>query len=174
MLIIVGFERLERLMTPSLTTERLVFIGLSVVMIILSIAIFQRQMTKYDYQAAPYLNDRTQLESMRAAVQTIPPNEIIVVSDQATIISYFTGYKTVLPYHVRTEKELVSFMVDRKLTYLMVFENMTADGAFTNIFSDSGLSSLKSDFSQIGKYHSDNTTIHLYQLMKASSSFSSS
>jgi len=145
------------------TTERLVFIGLSVVIVILSVEAFQRQMIKYNDQAVPYLNDRSQLGRIREAVQVVPQNDAIVVSDQAPIISYFTGYHTIVPYHMRSEKELVGFMADRNLTYLLVLENRTADGTFANIFSTDGLASLKPDFYQLGEYHSDYSNIHLYQ-----------
>lgn len=146
------------------TTERLVFIGLSVVIVILNIVLFQQQMIENNNRAVPYLNDKSQLGKIREAVQTVPQNEAIVVSDQAPIISYFTGYQTIVPYHVRSEKELVGFMADRNLTYLMVLENRTADGAFASIFSTTGLASLKPDFYQLGEYHSDYSNIHLYQL----------
>ena len=152
----------------ALVNERLIFVGVSAIIIILSAVNFQQQLAKINDGASPFLHDRSQLAAIKTAVRSIPPNEVIVATSQAPIISYFTGYQTIVPYGVKSAKELDDFMAVRNATYLLVFENRTSEGVYKPLFGTSGLANLDANFTRLGEYHSDHSKIFLLERKGAS------
>ena len=116
--------------------------------------------------AKPFLYDKSELDVIRHAMQMVPQNQNIVTSNQAPIVSYFTDHRTIVPYGVKSEKQLVNFMHRWNVAYVLVFENNTSEGVFRPLFSTISLSTFSSDFTKLGQYHSEYSRIDLYHLRR--------
>jgi hypothetical protein len=146
--------------------EHILFVGISAAVVITNLVIFQLLLMNHINNAKPFLYDKSELDTIRHAVQMVPHNESIVTPNQAPIVSYFTDHRTIVPYDVKSEKQLVNFMHRWNVTYILVFENITSEGVSRPLFSTSSLSIFNSDFTQLAQYHSDYSRIDLYHLRR--------
>ena len=95
----------------------------------------------------------------------VPKNESIVSSAHYGNIVYFVDHKLLIPYAVSSERSLVSHMVRKDLTYLLVNENLSAVTKLAPLFSHDGLKNLDRYFQKLAEYDTDSSSkLHLYRL----------
>jgi len=66
---------------------------------------------------------------------------------------------------VTTLESLRNYMTDKKLTWLLVYENVSHTRDLESLFNKSGLRQLESDFQKVGEYTTETMAkFHLYRL----------
>ncbi len=83
--------------------------------------IFQLQLLRHINNAKSFLNDKSELGAIRTTVQMVRHNQTVVAPNRAPSSHIFSDHQTIVPYEVRIEKELVKFMNQRSIRYLLVF-----------------------------------------------------
>jgi hypothetical protein len=95
----------------------------------------------------------------------VPKNESIVSSAHYGNIIYFVDHKLLIPHAVSSERSLVSYMIPKNLTYLLVNENQSTVRKLAPLFSHDGLKNLDRYFQKLAEYSTDsNSKFHLYRL----------
>jgi hypothetical protein len=96
----------------------------------------------------------------------VPQNETIVMSYNSTsLLDFFVKSKIEIPYGVDSLESLRNYMTDKKLTWLLVYENVSHIRDLESLFNKSGLKQLESDFQKVNEYTTETMTkFHLYRL----------
>ncbi len=68
----------------------------------------------------------------------VPKNESIVTSAHERNMVYFITNKLLIPYTVSSQRSLVSYMVHKNLTYVLVYENQSTVIELTRLFNQDG------------------------------------
>ena len=100
----------------------------------------------------------------------VPQNESIVMSYNSTsLLDFFVKSKIEIPYGVTSLESLKNYMTDKKLTWLLVYENVSHTKDLQSLFNKTGLKQLESDFQKIEEYSTENMfKFHLYRLKSQS------
>jgi hypothetical protein len=105
------------------------------------------------------------IPSMTNLSRLVPKNESIVSSAYYGNMIYFVAHKLLIPYSVSSEISLVSYMVHKNLTYLLVYENHSTVKELNRLFNHEGLKNLDNDFQKLAEYTTDSDSrFHLYRL----------
>ena len=96
----------------------------------------------------------------------VPQNETIVMSYNSTsLLDFFVKSKIEIPYGVTSLESLKDYMTNKKLTWLLVYENVSHTRDLVSLFNKSGLKQLESDFQKVDEYTTETMTkFHLYRL----------
>ncbi|RPI81038.1 MAG: hypothetical protein EHM34_09195 [Nitrosopumilales archaeon] len=96
----------------------------------------------------------------------VPQNETIVMSyNETSLLDFFVKSKIEIPYGVTSLESLRNYMTDKKLTWLLVYENVSHTRELESLFNKSGLRQLESDFQIVDEYTTETMTkFHLYRL----------
>lgn len=96
----------------------------------------------------------------------VPQNETIVMSYNSTsLLDFFIKSKIVIPYGVDSLESLKNYMMEKKLTWLLVYENVSHTRDLESLFNKSGLKRLGGDFQKIDDYTTETMSkFHLYKL----------
>jgi hypothetical protein len=98
----------------------------------------------------------------------VPQNETIVMSyNSSSLLDFFVKSKIEIPNGVTSLESLKNYMNDKKLTWLLVYENVshTHTKDLDSLFNKTGLKQLESDFQKIEEYSTENMfKFHLYKL----------
>jgi hypothetical protein len=96
----------------------------------------------------------------------VPQNETIVMSYNSTsLLDYFIKSKIEIPYGVDSLESLKKYMTERKLMWLLVYENVSHTKDLESLFNKNGLKQLDSVFQKIDEYSSETMSkFHLYKL----------
>jgi hypothetical protein len=96
----------------------------------------------------------------------VPQNETIVMSYNSTsLLDFFVKSKIEIPYGVVSLESLKNYMNDKKLTWLLVYENVSHTRDLEPLFNKSGLRQLESEFQKVDEYTTETMTkFHLYRL----------
>ncbi len=139
------------------------FVLLGILIIAATLVSFEQQVPTI---ASPrsIIYDSRFIAAMNNLSSLVPDGAILVVSTNAPFVTYFTGHTARLPIGVTSEKGLINFMNDRGYMYLVVFENRSDVLQLKTLFSSKGLKSLEPTFVRIAEYHTDFSSILVYQL----------
>jgi len=96
----------------------------------------------------------------------VPQNETIVMSYNSTsLLDFFVKSKIEIPYGVTSLESLRNYMTDKKLTWLLVYENVSHIRDLESLFNKNGLKQLDSVFQKIDEYSTETMSkFHLYKL----------
>ena len=96
----------------------------------------------------------------------VPQNETIVMSYNSTsLLDFFVQSKFEIPYGVTSLESLKNYMNDKKLTWLLVYENVSHSKDLESLFNKTGLKQLESEFQKVDEYTTETMTkFHLYRL----------
>jgi hypothetical protein len=96
----------------------------------------------------------------------VPQNETIVMSYNSTsLLDYFIKSKVEIPYGVDSLESLKNYMTERKLMWLLVYENVSHTKDLESLFNKNGLKQLDSVFQKIDEYSAETMSkFHLYKL----------
>lgn len=95
--------------------------------------------------------------------QLIPPNETVVVSDNAPLSEYFSNHNTNIPRGSYSEKSLFEYMRKNNYKYLVVYVGTSEEEALKSLFSSRGLKKLNDHYNQIANYVTNSSSIYVYQ-----------
>ena len=100
----------------------------------------------------------------------VPQNKTIVMSYNSTsLLDFFVKSKIQIPIGVTSLESLKNYMNDKKLTWLLVYENVSHTGDLESLFNKTGLKQLESDFQKVDEYSTENMLkFHLYRLKSQS------
>jgi hypothetical protein len=105
------------------------------------------------------------IAAMTNISRLVPKNESIVSSAHYGNMIYFVAHKLLIPHSAFSEKSLLSYMVHKNLTYLLVYENHSTVKELTRLFKQEGLKNLDNDFQKLAEYTTDSDSkFHLYRL----------
>jgi hypothetical protein len=123
-------------------------------------------------EGAAFYFDKKFIPVMDEISAKVPQNETIVMSyDWTSLLSIFIKSKIEVPYGVTSLESLKNYMNDKKLTWLLVYENVshTHTKDLDALFNKTGLKQLDSDFQKIEEYSTENMfKFHLYRLKSQS------
>ena len=110
--------------------------------------------------------DKKFIPVMEEISAKVPQNETIVMSYNSTsLLDFFVKSKIEIPYGVTSLESLTNYMNDKKLTWLLVYENVSHTRDLESLFNKTGLKQLESDFQKIDEYTTETMTkFHLYRL----------
>lgn len=110
--------------------------------------------------------DKKFIPIMHEISAKVPQNEPIVMSYNSTsLLDYFIKSKIVIPYGVDSLESLKNYMIEKKLTWLLVYENVSHTRDLESLFNKNGLKRLGSDFQKIDEYTTETMSkFHLYKL----------
>ena len=96
----------------------------------------------------------------------VPQNKTIVMSYNSTsLLDFFVKSKIQIPIGVTSLESLKNYMNDKKLTWLLVYENVSHTGDLESVFNKTGLRKLESEFQKVDEYTTETMTkFHLYRL----------
>jgi len=114
--------------------------------------------------------DKKFIPVMEEISAKVPQNETIVMSYNSTsLFDFFVRSKIEIPYGVTSLESLTNYMNDKKLTWLLVYENVSHTKDLESLFNKTGLKQLESDFQKIEEYSTENMfKFHLYRLKSQS------
>jgi Trm5-related predicted tRNA methylase len=117
-------------------------------------------------EGAAFYFDKKFIPVMDEISAKVPQNETIVMSYNSTsLLDFFVKSKIEIPYGVTSLESLRNYMNDKKLTWLLVYENVSHTRDLESLFNKSGLRQLESDFQKIDEYTTETMTkFHLYRL----------
>jgi len=105
------------------------------------------------------------ISSMTNLSKLVPKNESIVSSSHYGDMIYFVPNQLIIPHSAFSEKSLVSYMVHKNVTYLLVYENHSTVKGLNRLFTHEGLKNLDDDFQKLAEYTTDShSRFHLYRL----------
>src|SRR4030095_4139069 len=110
--------------------------------------------------------DKKFIPVMEEISAKVPQNETIVMSYNSTsLLDFFIKSKIEIPYGVTSLESLKNYMNDKKLTWLLVYENVSHTKDLESLFNKGGLRQLESDFQKVDEYTTETVTkFHLYRL----------
>ena len=114
--------------------------------------------------------DKKFIPVMEEISAKVPQNQTIVMSYNSTsLLDFFVKSKIEIPYGVTSLESLTNYMNDKKLTWLLVYENVSHTKDLESLFNKTGLKQLESDFQKIEEYSTENMfKFHLYRLKSQS------
>jgi hypothetical protein len=117
-------------------------------------------------EGAAFYFDKKFIPVMDEISAKVPQNETIVMSYNSTsLLDFFVKSKIEIPYGVTSLESLKNYMTDKKLTWLLVYENVSHTRDLESLFNKSGLRHLESDFQKVDEYTTETMTkFHLYRL----------
>jgi len=105
------------------------------------------------------------IPAMTNLSRLVPKNESIVSSAHYGDMIYFVPHQLIIPHSAFSEKSLLSYMVHKNLTYLLVYENHSTVKELNRLFNHEGLKNLDNDFQKLAEYTTDSDSrFHLYRL----------
>lgn len=105
------------------------------------------------------------IPTMTNLSKLVPKNESIVSSAYYGDMIYFVPNQLIIPHSAFSEKSLVSSMVRKNVTYLLVYENHSTVKQLSQLFNHEGLKNLDDDFQKLAEYTTDShSRFHLYRL----------
>lgn len=121
-------------------------------------------------EGAAFYFDKKFIPVMEEISAKVPQNETIVMSyDWTSLPQIFIKSKIEIPYGVTSLESLKKYMTDKKLTWLLVYENVSHTRDLESLFNKTGLNQLESDFQKIEEYSTENMfKFHLYRLKSQS------
>ena len=121
-------------------------------------------------EGAAFYFDKKFIPVMEEISAKVPQNETIVMSyDWTSLPQIFIKSKIDVPYGVDSLESLKNYMNDKKLTWLLVYENVSHIRDLESLFNKGGLRQLESDFQKIQEYSTENMfKFHLYRLKSQS------
>ena len=110
--------------------------------------------------------DKKFIPVMEEISAKVPQNETIIMSYNSTsLLDFFVKSKIEIPYGVTSLESLTNYMNDKKLTWLLVYENVSHTKDLESLFNKTGLKQLESDFQKVDEYTTETMTkFHLYKL----------
>jgi hypothetical protein len=119
---------------------------------------------------AAFYFDKKFIPVMEKISAKVPQNETIVMSyDWTSLLQIFIKNKIVVPYGVNSLESLKNYMNDKKLKWLLVYENVSYTKGLESLFNKTGLKQLDHDFQKVGDYSTENMfKFHLYRLKSQS------
>ena len=117
-------------------------------------------------EGAAFYFDKKFIPVMEEISAKVPQNETIVMSyDWTSLLEIFIKNKIEVPYGVVSLESLKNYMNDKKLTWLLVYENVSHTKDLESLFNKTGLRQLESDFQKVDEYTTETMTkFHLYRL----------
>ena len=121
-------------------------------------------------EGAAFYFDKKFIPVMEEISAKVPQNETIIMSYNSTsLLDFFVKSKIEIPYGVTSLESLKKYMNDKKLTWLLVYENVSHTKDLESLFNKTGLKQLESDFQKIEEYSTENMfKFHLYRLKSQS------
>jgi hypothetical protein len=121
-------------------------------------------------EGAAFYFDKKFIPVMEEISSKVPQNETIVMSyDWTSLLEIFIKNKIEVPYGVVSLESLKNYMNDKKLTWLLVYENASHTKDLESLFNKTGLKQLESDFQKVDEYSTENMfKFHLYRLKSQS------
>lgn len=137
-------------------------IGLTTTIVIISLAM---SIVNIETPQFGQFYNKKFVSAMTNISRMVPQNEPIVSSDYYGNMVYFVTHKFITPYGISSEKSLVRYMVEKNLTYLLVYENHSMVKELKPLFSHDSLKKLDDDFQKLAEYTTDgHSRFHLYRL----------
>jgi len=132
-------------------------------LIFLNVSSFEEEVKSVE---GAFYFDKKFIPIMDEISSKVPQNETIVMSYNSTsLLDYFVKSKIEIPYGVTSLESLRNYMTDKKLTWLLVYENVSHIRDLESLFNKSGLRQLESDFQKVDEYTTETMTkFHLYRL----------
>ena len=117
-------------------------------------------------EGAAFYFDKKFIPVMDEISAKVPQNETIVMSyDWTSLLEIFIKNKIEVPYGVVSLESLKNYMNDKKLTWLLVYENVSHIRDLESLFNKNGLKQLDSVFQKIDEYSTETMSkFHLYKL----------
>jgi hypothetical protein len=146
----------------SLLAVAIVIVG-QLYLIFLNVSSFEEEVKSVE---GAFYFDKKFIPVMDEISARVPHNETIVMSyNSSSLLDFFVKSKIEIPYGVTSLESLKNYMSDKKLTWLLVYENVSHIRDLEYLFNKSGLRQLESDFQKENEYTTETMTkFHLYRL----------
>ena len=150
----------------SLLAVGIVIVG-QLYLIFLNVSSFEEEVKSVE---GAFYFDKKFIPVMDEISARVPHNETIVMSyNSSSLLDFFVKSKIDIPYGVTSLESLKNYMSDKKLTWLLVYENVSHTRDLESLFDKNGLRQLESDFQKIEEYSTENMfKFHLYRLKSQS------